>query len=262
MRSALWLVVLFCLCAGRPAGGAATPTAAGEPAELDPAGANAGSAADFTLEWFGAGQQASVVALPTGRQTLAGVDWDVAPGRALAIQPEQPGVRVPVGRRANRVHFLHTFRPAPKVQAWHAKAAEAREIGGRLPDRLTAFRYPAHYADGRTVPVNVRWNEGIGAAVRDWWDPVDGFVYDLARAKVAWQRKTGPDRRHSLVIYAMYWPNPRPGIAIADFTIEAPPVGMGSGVLLAVSTSQSERTGRTFFVAPAGEVWRRRWAGS
>lgn len=250
MQSGFWFLV-FVFAAGLfAAGGSSADVGTTEPVEIGLSEAEA--AVRFTPGWFESGEDVDSVGLPVGRQTLAGVEWKIEPGRALAIRHDQPGTHVAIGRRASRLHFLHTFRPGPAVADWHRGAAEAREVGDRLPDRLTVFRYLVRYADGHTVPLNVRWNEGIGAAVRGWWNPVDGFIYDLCWARIAWQRRTSPNSRRSTVVYAMYWPNPRPKVAIDEVIIEPPRADVGSGVLLALSTELSEPQGRTFFVAPDG----------
>ncbi len=247
--------LLVVLLVAAPGGGFASETTIAIPAEA--LNADAGGAALFADmdEAYG------TVRLPAGAAELGGVEWELT-GRAVTLAGEGApararGVRgIPVQRRADALHFLHTFNPGPGVLAWHERALAARESGEKPPDRTTVFRYVVHYADARSLDVPVRWGEGVGGYVRDWWNPVDGFVYDLAWAKIAWEAKAQPNDNRCLVLYAMYWPNPRPEVEIASLDIlsaDAAGEDFGAPAVLAIATSVEENSGRTFFVAPDGD---------
>ena len=200
------------------------------------------------------------VQLPSAAADLAGINWQLS-GRAIMLRgtgstTEAESVRaIPVRRKADMLHFLHTFNPGPEVVAWHEKAVAARETGDKPPDRITVFHYALTYADGRTLDIPVRWGEGVAGYVRDWWNPADGFVHDLAWAKVAWERKAELNASRGLVLYAMEWPNPRPDVEIAAIDIvsdNTEQCDWGAPALFAMATSVMEKTGRTFFVALDG----------
>lgn len=171
--------------------------------------------------------------------------WVLTPGKSLAV---------PVGQRATTLQFRQTLELGAPVTSWKAANQAARDKGDRLPDRLTVAQYVVRYADGRELPVNVRYNESVGAWRRDWWNPVDGFIYDLAFAPVAWTQPLEKDGLEHAVVYRMEWPNPRPAVAIESVTLKAAP-GLDGGRLLvfAVTTENQPQPGNTYFVAPTGD---------
>ena len=196
------------------------------------------------------------VALPTlgfGPATASGGPFQFDPGMAVMVDAKA-AVTVAVNARATSVHVLHTLVPGQPVADWKTANQAARTAGDPLPDRLTVLEYVVLYADGRSVPLNVRYGKGIGAWLRDWWNPVDGFVYDLPFAPVAWQAKLGPGGLRSAVVYALSWPNPRPDTPIVSVTLKAGAgLGKGKALVYAVTTEDTPLTGATYTVAPAGD---------
>ena len=192
-------------------------------------------------------------ALGFGPRTAAGGPFVFDPGKALVVDAASPAT-VAVHGRATRLRVLHALVPGRPVADWKASQQAAREKGDRFPDRLTVLQYVVRYADGRDVPLNVRYGEGIGACVRDWWNPVDGFIYDLPFAPVAWQAKLAPDALQSAVVYALDWPNPRPDVAIESVTLKAAPgLGEGKALVYAVTADDTPGAGSTYCVAPDGD---------
>jgi hypothetical protein len=105
-------------------------------------------------------------------------------------------VQLPVKETFSELHLLTAVEPGPAVAEWKASAAQARAVGERLPDRLTLAVATLQYADGSTVQIPLRYGESLGAAVRDWWNPEDGFIYHLPFAEIASaQVQEGPARR-------------------------------------------------------------------
>jgi hypothetical protein len=98
-----------------------------------------------------AGLTNDLSALPRGRQTLAGVEFDVRGVVQLSI-PGWPGrypervAGIKVGQPCRRLHFLHA-------------------TGWVVPDGTVIGRYVIHYADGQRAEVPIRY----GQDVRDWW---------------------------------------------------------------------------------------------
>lgn len=198
--------------------------------------------------------------LPSGRETLADVDWVLPAGQAVLVGADETGdaveaVRgIAVGRQASVVHFLHTFAPGPAVAEWHDRALAACKTGDKPPEPLTVARYVVRYEDGRSLEVPVRWNESIGGYRRDFWNPVDRYVYDLAWARIAWEHRDDPNDWQGTVLYAMYWPNPRPEVAIRSVDVLQAGAGdAGSLALLGVSAeTDMKSTGAVYFVSPTG----------
>lgn len=168
----------------------------------------------------------------------------------------EPGnsLTIPVGKSATILRFEQTLVPGAPVTAWTAANQKAREMGDRLPDRLTVAQYVVKYTDGREVPVNVRHGESVGEWKRDWWNPVDGFIHDLALAPVAWTQPLEKEGLEHAVVYRMEWPNPRPAVAIEKVTLnDAPGLEGGRLLVFEVTTENQPQSGRTYFVAPTGD---------
>ncbi len=169
--------------------------------------------------------------------------------RVTRTQPADLGV----SGRASELLIEQALVPAGPVEDWAAQSRSAREKGERLPDRLPVAELVVTYADDRTVVSNIRYGESVGAAVRDWWNPVDGFIYHLAFAQVVRVEPLQEDSLRHAVVYRMEWPNPRPEVPIESVSLRAAG-GLGEGKLLVFSAEGNYRPapGNTFFVAPDG----------
>jgi hypothetical protein len=132
--------------------------------------------------------------LPRGIQVFGGVPFDVRGVVQLSgIQAEQqlrvrfPKVveGIPVGRKAERLHFLHAC-------AWPSPVGS--QVG----------MYVIHYANGQQqqVPIN------YGKDVLDWWlnEGTDGFAVDVAWRGGNPAAPGGPE----LGVFKTMWHNPRP----------------------------------------------------
>ncbi len=190
----------------------------------------------------------SIAAAPPDLQS-PGYTGSVA-HRVTRTQPADLGV----SGRASELLIEQTLMPAGPVEDWAAQSRSAREDGERPPDRLTVAELVVTYADDRTIVSNIRYGESVGAALRDWWNPVDGFIHHLAFAKVAWTQPLQEDSLRHAVVYRTEWPNPRPDIPIESVEVR-PTEGLGEGELLVfdVSTKNEPARGTTYFVSPAGD---------
>jgi len=134
----------------------------------------------------------SLQALPHGRATLAGTEFDLR-GRLLLRSAqlsadygaERSGICVK--QPCRRLHFLH--------------ATDAPEANG-----VQVATYVVHYADGQQWEIPVAFNRDTGAWLLEE-DPVDA-----AQPLVAWRHATSGGI--TLQLYKMSWINPRPGVAI------------------------------------------------
>jgi hypothetical protein len=165
-------------------------------------------------------------ALPTGRQTFAGVPFLIGSPKAAvvlyslsannqALPKEVTGIRV--GQRADALFFLHSM-------AW----------GAEKP-----FAYRVNYEDGTSEALEIT----NGRQVIDWWDDPLRFADAMSDAGsfVAW---TGDNpMRKGVVLIAYEWANPHPEKPIRDvdfLTVEAN--GYGTVPVLAGLTAAVMQT--------------------
>jgi hypothetical protein len=188
---------------------------------------------------------------------LAGVPHAFAPSAAtpaVAIAPGAAPARVAVGRKASRIHFLHTFEPGPETLAWQRAETAAKEKGDNAPDLLTLFTYRIHLAGGGRVDFPVRWDESVHDQHRDdFWDPLYGMTGDLPLAPIAAIAPLPEAPGKVRVLYSLAWTNPAPDREIAGVEILPPAsAALGSGHLLALTTDDSPPAGRHLYAAPQG----------
>ena len=108
-----------------------------------------------------------------------------------------------VGIKAAGIHFLHTLNPGPGLKL----ATEKPPV---------VFSYVVHYVDGTTEKIPVHW----GVEVGDWFPPA-GPVADLPQAQAIEFLPPGGEPERRAVLYAMYWANPKPDVAMVTFDIVA-----------------------------------------
>lgn len=186
---------------------------------------------------------------------VGGVAHSFTPSAATPVVPITPGaapVRIPVGRPATRIHFLHTFAPGPDTAAWQRAETGAKEKGDNVPDLTTLFTYRIHYTGGGTLDFPVRWDEAIHDQRRDaFWDPLYGMTGDLPLARVAALTPIPGTSGKVGVLYSATWTNPNPERPVSGIELIAPAsAAVGNGILLAVTTDATPPTGRILFVAP------------
>jgi hypothetical protein len=159
-----------------------------------------------------------------------------------------------VDQRAGSLHFLHTLEPGDDTQAYQRAAVEAKERGDKPEDLPTIATYRVVYADGQTVDAKVRWDESIHDISRDrFWDRTYGMFGHLAWADIAAFREIAGEPGRVQTLYAMRWPNPRPGETIAR--IEAVPADgdFGRVILLGAAIGEKLDAGPVIFVSPDGD---------
>jgi hypothetical protein len=159
--------------------------------------------------WFG-DRQFTFRDLPTGKQKLAGVTFDIydfptspVPTVVMLAGGGVPGklprevVGIPVGRKADALFFLQTARIDRRMDDQERKDKKRFEL----------FRYVVHYADGtaETVPVSSETD-------------IDNYRQEkplaLPGAALAWTRPYA-GTPFSAVAYSMQWNNPHPDREIA-----------------------------------------------
>ncbi len=190
----------------------------------------------------------SMFHVPQGRQVFGGIEWFIFPH---SEHLEQPGVcmlggyrsgveahkieGIPVGRKTNALHFLHTYHPAPELRQRFGDMGWPRR-GGENPEKPVVMEYVVRYADGNIarVPVHYRaeigpwkaweharpitngrvaWKLHVGARALVEQQPARRFLM-LWRPEGKWVRAAG-----DLALYSTRWGNPRPDVAIESLDI-------------------------------------------
>jgi hypothetical protein len=150
----------------------------------------------------------TLAAVPTGEQTFAKVKFQVGErcvqlGSPLLTKEKPDKVEgIPVGRKAGKLHFLHS--------TLFGKAQPLIEDGAIIAE------YRVNYDDGTTVTVPVKYGEDV----RDWWYAKD--APDAGeKVKVAWEGENEASKagNNGIRLYLTTWTNPNPGkkVATIDF---------------------------------------------
>jgi beta-galactosidase len=185
--------------------------------------------------WFG-DRQFTFRDLPTGRQKLAGVTYDIydfpTSPVPTVVMPAGNGVPgklprevtgIPVHRRADALFFLQTARIDQRMNERDWKEKKRYEL----------CRYVIHYADGETTTVPVHSETDVDNYRQETPRPLPG-------AQIAWVRPY-PGTKFSAVAYSMQWNNPHPEKEIATIDLVHGKDGSrGVPALLAVTAASAE----------------------
>ena len=152
---------------------------------------------------FGRVEGNTLASLPTGRQTFAGVRFDVKPDILQLASPRLPG------SKADRIEGIAVNRPAHKVYFLHGTV-----FGNSSPaisDDTPVAEYTIRYDDGSTAKVPVVY----GQDVRDWLSPEECRV--VRRGTIAWVGENDESKRlgRHLYLYLAAWDNPAPRKRVA-----------------------------------------------
>jgi RNA polymerase sigma factor (sigma-70 family) len=126
-----------------------------------------------------------LAALPTGRQSFAGIAFTVG-GGVVQLGGEKPAKveGIKVGAKVMKLHFLH-----------------ACGFSGSIPRNTPIGKYVVHCDDKSTEEIEIIY----GRDVVDWW--VQPGVSDPTRSKVAWE---GQNPFSAIKLFLTTWENPNP----------------------------------------------------
>jgi beta-galactosidase len=185
--------------------------------------------------WFG-DRKFTFKELPTGKQTFAGVRYDVyefatspVPTAVMLAGPGVPNklpeeVRgIPVGRKADALFFLHAARIDQRRSEQEVKDRKRFELA----------RYVVHYEDGKTADIPVYSEIDVDDYRQRTPAPLPG-------AQIAWTRPW-PGTGFTAVAYAKQWNNPRSDVPIKSVDMVYGKDRRGVPVLLALTAAQMER---------------------
>ena len=149
----------------------------------------------------------------------------------------------------------HALTPGESVAAWKSLWQAAHDEGTLPPEPPTMARLRVAYEDGAVVAVNLRYNESIGLAVRDWWNPADGFITHLPFAEVVAADATEEGSLTYTVRYRLQWENPRPGVSVQSihYTAAAALGGGSIRVGAAEVIAADASNGALYVVSPYGD---------
>jgi hypothetical protein len=157
--------------------------------------------------------------LPAGEQSFAGITFfieedahdsrpNVLVPAGISTESKAESIRIPVGRKAAKLAFLHNVHIAD------------RKI---LGEQGQIFHYRVRYANGDPVDIPVR----VGQEIEEWQSPK---ILPVKNARIAWTQmvvaKKLTDANPVLHLYAFQWQNPKPQMEIESIEIirDAPPL--------------------------------------
>nr|CAX69033.1 Glycoside hydrolase, family 2, Beta-galactosidase [uncultured bacterium] len=182
--------------------------------------------------WFGDAKH-HFGSLPTGRQTFAGVQFEVfhfqtspvpnclmVGGKVASGNPDKVAGIV-VGRKADALFFL---------QAAHI-TRRRNENDIRKGMQFALARYVIHYVDGQTAEVPIYSEVNVENYKQD------AKVLPIAGGQVAWSAPY-PDKNQVAAAYTMQWSNPRPEVEIKSIDLVLGPEKRGELALLALTAAR------------------------
>lgn len=186
--------------------------------------------------WFG-DKAFTFKDMPTGRQTLAGVPFQIydfatspVPTVIMLDGPNVPNrlpgevKNIPIGRKADALFFLQTARMDARMND-----QEKRE-----KKRYEMLRYLIHYADGQTLTVPIYAEVDID----DYRQKSPGQA--IPGAQIAWTRPY-EGTEWAAVAYNKQWDNPRPDVSITSVDVAYGDQKRGVPVVIAITAATAKR---------------------
>ena len=145
---------------------------------------------------------------------------------------------------AKQIAFVHTMEVGEQIRYWQAETALAlRKLA--LPPKLpTVLKYEITYADGCTLPIAVRYGEGI----EEWYRLHS--VAPMLWSESVWDKTVNKRTGEHVVLYRMTWPNPRPGIPITEISAKGNG-DYGKVLLVDIQANNTPHEGNILYVAPS-----------
>jgi hexosaminidase len=167
----------------------------------------------------------TLAAVPTGEQTFAGVKFKVGEkcvqlGSPLLTRERPEKVEgLPVGRKADKLHFLHT--------TLFGKSQPAVADGDVIAE------YRVNYDDGTAVAVPVKYGEDV----RDWWSPAGAPAAAGDKVKVAWEGENEASKAagNGIRLYLTTWKNPHPGKKVVSIDFARSGTTLAGPICVAVT---------------------------
>ncbi len=167
----------------------------------------------------------------------------------------EPGAEhgVSVNRKMTHLVLRWHYTAGEAVANWKRQVLEAVNEGKMPPSPLTIGHIRVDYADDRVITLNIRYGESISERVREWWNPVDGFIADLPFARVIHASPISGASFTYRCLYEMEWENWRPDVAIRKITVSLNSDDQNASLAISSVTPVTRPlTGNTFWVSPSG----------
>jgi hypothetical protein len=190
--------------------------------------------------WFG-DKTHTFEALPSGKQTMAGVNYDIYHFTTSVVQEAVmlggngvPGNLpnavngIPVNRKADALFFLQAESVTQPRNPNEIKVNKKQEIAD----------YVIHYADGKDEKIPI-YSEISMDNYKQKGDPIA-----VPGAQIAWSSPYADGT--TAVAYSMQWTNPRPDVVINSIDLVQGPDRVGIPALLAITAANAP-------VTPAGK---------
>lgn len=176
--------------------------------------------------WYPGPRENTLLAMPKGLQTFAGVKFDTRglvqlSGKEIESYGSNPyphRVRgIAIDRWVKRLHFLHGTL---------SEVSDGAQVGG----------YHVEYRSGRSVEIPIIY----GRDLRALWQPADSSG-SVSNSEVAWtgQNASTRERNMALRVYKRTWENPRPDDQIIDVDFHSA-MGNSAPFLVALSWDEHE----------------------
>lgn len=185
--------------------------------------------------WFG-DKQHTFEALPSGRQTMAGIAYDIY-HFTTSVVPEAimlGGKGIP-GNLPDQVKGIALNRKADALFFLQAASITQRRTDAQIKKekKFEMADYVIHYADGTDTKVPI-YSE---ISVENYRQTAP---LALPGAQLAWTSPYG-EPNVSAVAYSMQWTNPRPEIEISSVDLVAGPDHVGVPALLALTAVDARK---------------------
>lgn len=186
--------------------------------------------------WYPGGNMS---AIPVGERKFAGVDFFLSDFSTSPVpsvfmlagegsKTKERNIKVPIGKKANALFFLHTGNAGPNYAGWKRRYDDAKRRKRKLPDPFKLFSYQINYADKSKVDVPVLYDLNVSN-----WKSANPMP--LPNADLAWTGKQQDGEKGA--VWVMKWNNPHPEKEIDSVLMQSHDRN-GSGALFAVTAGK------------------------
>jgi hypothetical protein len=153
---------------------------------------------------------------------IAHRDMTATDGAPFELRRGDAPYRIEIGAAGAVITVVHDADAGDAVKAWRTLVRKSVQRGLDRPDYPELTRYTVRYTDGTSLPIVVRWGEGVEAALRRTFEMESRWLGDLAWATIESLQSFDYEADAWRVRYRMYWPNPYPEREIETIELAGP----------------------------------------